>query len=129
MDTTTWIVIASVLALSVGGAVFYYRRKNKEVQQLFQQIAESVKQVPQQKKQSFTLLMFKESIRAAKNKESNMMRRINDPKQLEIQLIQMGSILKDRTKVTDKQMKRTLQMFDSYVAWERKQSPKPASKA
>lgn len=129
MDTTVWIVILVVLTLSAGGAVFYYRRRNKEVQQLFEQIAETAKQVPQQKKSSFILLMFKESIHASKKKDSNVMRRINDPKQLEVQLVQMASILKDRSKVTDKQMKRTLHMFDGYMAWEKKRAPKSGSKA
>lgn len=123
-----WIVIL-VLVLSVGVAVFYYRRRNKEVQLMFEHIRESAKQVPQQKKSSFILLMFKESIRAAKKKETNILSRINDPKQLEVHLIQMGSILKDRSKVTDKQMKKTLAMFDSYMAWEKKKVSKADSKA
>ncbi len=128
MDTTVWIVILGVLALSVGGAVYYYRRRNNEVQQLFQQIAESAKQVPQQKKSSFILLMFKESVKASKTKETNILRKITDPKQLEVQLVQMGSILKDRSKVKDKQMKRTLGMYDSYMMWEKKRASKAAGK-
>lgn len=129
MDNTIWIVTFVVLSVAVSGAVFYYRRRKNEVQQLFEQISESAKQVPQQKKPSFILLMFRESARASKAKKADAPRRINDPKQLEAQLIQMASILKDRSKVSDKDMKRALQMYDSYMEWEKKQSSAANGKA
>lgn len=119
MDATTWILIFVVLAASVGGAVYFYRTRKKEMNQLFDHVFEMAKQVPHQKKLGFILLMFKESVRAAKSKKSNPPHRINDPKQLEVQLLQMSSILKDRSKVKDKQMKQALQMLDSYLAWEK----------
>ncbi len=122
MDISIWIVIFVVLSVAVGVAVFYYRRRKNEVQQFFEQISESAKQVPQQKKPGFILLMLRESVRASKSKKADAPRRMNDPKQLEAQLVQMASILKDRSKVSDKDMKRTLQMYDSYMEWEKKKS-------
>lgn len=128
MDSTTWIIILGVLAAAVAGAVVYYRRKNRDLIQLFVQVSEMSRQVPQQKKQSFLLLMFKESLRAAKAKKAVAQARLSDPRQLEAQLVQMGSVLKDRSKVTDKQMKQALQMLDSYLKWE-KGPVKPQAKA
>ncbi|QAT42772.1 hypothetical protein EQM06_05750 [Aminipila luticellarii] len=63
--------------------------------------------------------MFKESMISAKNKKSNPQSRMNNPKFLEAQLIQMGSILKDPSKVTDKKMKQVLRMYDTYIQWEK----------
>ncbi len=128
MNTTTWLLVLLVVAGSVGGAVFYYRKKNKDLLELFVQIAEMSRQIPQQKKQSFVLLMFKESVRAAKAKSTVAQGRLSDPRQLEAQLVQMGSILKDRSKVTDKQMKQALQMLDSYMKWEKGKAGKTDSK-
>ena len=87
---------------------------------MFAQVQEQVRQVPNQKRQSFTLLMFRESVLAAKSKTPVSQSRFTDPKILDAQLVQMSSILKDRSKVTDKQMKQALQMYDSYVAWLKK---------
>lgn len=129
MDISIWIGIFVVLSVAVGVAIFYYRRRKNEVQQFFEQISESAKQVPQQKKPGFILLMLRESVRASKTKKANAQRRINDPKQLEAQLVQMASILKDRSKVSDKDMKRTLQMYDGYMEWEKKQSSTTNTKA
>lgn len=124
MDNTIWIVTVAVLGLAIGGGVFYYRRRSKEVQQMFEQISETARQIPHQKKPGFILLMFKESIRAAKAKKAATPRKMNDPKQLEAQMIQMNSILKDRSKVSDKNMKQALQSYDSYLAWEKKRISK-----
>lgn len=129
MDTTTWLVILGVLTASVGGAYIYYRRRAKDVQQLFEQVSESAKQIPQQKRPSFILFMFKESVRASKAKKGTPPRSNSDPKQLEAQLVQMTFILKDRSKVTDKNMKRALQTYDSYKEWEKKRTSKTAKTA
>jgi hypothetical protein len=85
---------------------------------MFEQISESSKQMPKQKRHSYLLFMFKESILATKNKKTNLQSRMNNSKFVESQLIQMGSILKDRSKVTDKNMKRALQTYDAYLQWE-----------
>lgn len=121
MDSTVWIaVIVGILAAVITGGVVYYRKKTKEMYQLFEQVQESLKQVPKQKKQSFILLMFKESVRSAKSKTAPNQGRFNDPKVLDAQLVQMSSILKDRSKVSDKKMKHALQLYDNYVNWEKK---------
>ena len=86
---------------------------------MFEQISQSSKQVPKQRKHSFILFMFKESILSAKNKKANPQGKMNNPKYVESQLLQMGSILKDPSKVTDKNMKRALQMYDAYLQWEK----------
>jgi translation elongation factor EF-Tu-like GTPase len=121
MDSTTiWIIAGSILVGAVIGAVVYYRKKTKEMHEMFKHVQETVKQVPKQKKQSFILFMFKESVRAAKSKTTVNQGRFNDPRILEAQLIQMSGILKDRSKVSDKKMKQALQMYDSYTNWEKK---------
>jgi len=124
MDSTTWIMTFVALGLAAGGGVFYYRRRSIQVQQFFEQIMVTAKQVPHQKKSGFILLMLKESILASKSKKAAAPRKMNDPRQLEAQMIQMSSILKDRSRVSDKNMKRALQTYDSYLAWEKKQISK-----
>lgn len=120
MDSTIWIVAGIILVTAIAGGVFYYSKKTKEMHQMFKHVQETVKQVPKQKKQSFILFMFKESVRAAKSKSAVNQGRFNDPRILEAQLVQMSSILKDRSKVSDKKMKQALQMYDSYTNWEKK---------
>ena len=117
--TTKWIIILVILVLAIIGLVFYLRYRRKQLYKMFEQVAESSKQVPKQKRRSFILLMFKESMISAKNKKSNPQSRMNNPKFLEAQLIQMGSILKDPSKVTDKKMKQVLRMYDTYIQWEK----------
>ncbi|WP_312649962.1 EGFR-like transmembrane domain-containing protein [Aminipila sp.] len=119
MHITTWIIILVVLILAIIGLIFYLRFRRKKLYQMFEQVFESSKQAPKQKKHNFILFMFKESIISSKNKNANPQSRINNPKFLELQLIQMGSILKDPSKVTDKNMKRALQMYDAYFQWEK----------
>jgi hypothetical protein len=120
MDLTLWLVAGGILGIAITGAVVYYRRKTKQMHQMFDHVQETVKQVPKQKKQSFILFMFKESVKASKSKTSVNQGRFNDPRILEAQLIQMSSILKDRSKVSDKKMKQALQLYDNYTTWEKK---------
>lgn len=121
MHTTTWIIfiIIFILILAIIGFIFYLRVRRKKLYQMFEQVFESSKQMPKQKKHSFLLFMFKESVVSAKNKNANAQNRMNNPKYVESQLLQMGSILKDPSKVTDKNMKRALQMYDAYLQWEK----------
>jgi hypothetical protein len=118
MDMTKWIVLG-VVALVVVGLTIFYRRRKKSMDQVFEQIFATARQVPKQKKHSFLLFMFKESIKASKSKSKNAQARMNDPKYVEVQLVQMGGILKDRTKVKDKQIKQALRTYDSYLIWEK----------
>ncbi|QIB69332.1 hypothetical protein Ami103574_08340 [Aminipila butyrica] len=119
MDMTKWIILLVVLILALVGLIFYARLRKKRLYQMFEQVFESAKQVPKQKRHRFLLFMFKESILSVKNKKVNLESRMNNPKLVETQLIQMGSILKDPSKVTDKNMKRALQMYDAYLQWEK----------
>lgn len=129
MDLTNWIILGvGVVALGVG-AVLYYRKKQKEMITGFENITEMLKQVPKQKKQSFILFMFREGVRAGKKANTaSVQNKMNDPRYVEVQLLQMNLILKDRTKVTDKKVKQALQMYDSYFTWEKSKALK-ASKA
>ena len=130
MGNTTYIIIGIlvVLALAGGGVYVYYR--NKSLNQLFNDVYLSALQIPKQKRMSFLLLMFKESIAASKNKSKQPggMGKFNNPKYLEVQLLQMSTILKDRSKVKDKNMKRSLQLFDAYLIWEKKKNAPKTTK-
>lgn len=119
MHTTTWIIFLVILILTIIGLIFYLFTRRKRMYQMFEQVFESSKQVPKQKRHSFLLFMFKESIFSAKNKKVNTESRMNNPKYVETQLVQMGSILKDTSKVTDKKMKQALQLYDAYLKWEK----------
>lgn len=129
MDITTGISIV-IGVVAIGGAAYYYIRRKKDLEQQFAQISETAKQIPNQKRHSFMLYMFSESAKSIKSKGKYQPgSRASDPKYLEVQLIKMSSILKDRTKVKDKQMKQALQMYDGYLVWEKKKKAKAAGKA
>ena len=112
------IVIITAFAIAAFFAVRYFRKKN--VEKLFEQIYDTSKQIPKQKKKNFILLMFTESMSRPikKSKSAAHMNRLNNPKYIEIQMIQMGKILKDTSKVEDKATKRALKLLTEYLAWE-----------
>lgn len=120
MNLAIWITVFVILIIVIIATIFYLRSRKKKMYQTFEQIFESAKQVPKQKKNSFILFMFKESIISSKNKKVNSKIKINNPKFLESQLIQVGSILKDPSTVTDKNMKQALKIYDAYIQWEKK---------
>lgn len=118
------LIILGVLLAVGAGVVFYlnYNRK-RNLDKLFVQVSEALKTIPKQKKNNFLLFMFKDSMSAAskkKSKQSSALEKNMSPKQLEIQMIQMATILKDRSKVTDKKTKNALKLLDDYLAWEKK---------
>lgn len=131
MNTTTMVIIGILVVLAVAGGFYlnYYKKKN--MAQLFNHVYDASRQVPKQKKHSFILLMFKETLSSTKKK--NNLDKLNNPKYLEIQLIQMGNILKDTSKVQDKTMKRSLALYNEYLTWEKEKNSKkdqaPAAKA
>jgi len=129
MDMMNWFIIGIVLVASVAGAVVYYRKRQKQMYEGFEQIAAMLKQVPKQKKQNFLLFMFRESARAGKNKDVNIQGKLNDQKYLEVQLLQMSLILKDRSRTKDKKMKQALRMYDSYLLWEKSKRSKSGAAA
>lgn len=124
MNTTSMITIGFILVLGVGAVLIFnhFRKKNQE--QLFNQVFITAKQVPKQKRNSFLLLMFKESLLASKKKSKSkqVSGNLNNPKYLEVQLLQMSKILKDSSNVKDKNIKRALLLLKEYYAWEKKKN-------
>jgi len=122
-NTNMIIIIATALAVIVAAiAAYHYKKKN--LNKLFEQAYDSSKQVPKQKRNSFLLLMFMESVSASmkKTKSSANVNKLNNPKYLEIQLIQMTKIIKSGTKGKDKKTKRALRLLKDYQAWEVKKN-------
>ncbi|SHJ64898.1 hypothetical protein SAMN02745975_02556 [Geosporobacter subterraneus DSM 17957] len=121
MDITSMFTVGAVLSLGIGaGVTFYYYRK-RNIEKFFNQVYEQTKQVPKQKKNSFLLLMFKETLSASAKKSdpSSFAGKFQNPKYLDIQLVQMSQILKDSSKVQDKIIKRALNLLSQYQAWEK----------
>ncbi len=116
---TTGIIIGVLVVLGIAAAVALYFYKKRNMDNLFNQISINSKQVPKQKKTSFILLMFMESIAKSKKKSTVSMAQMTNPKQLEIQLLRMSQILKDRDNVTDKLTKKALTLLNQYKAWEK----------
>ena len=122
MDFSNGFIIGAILVIIAIGALvalFYFKKRN--VEKLFIQTHEMAKQVPRQKKNSFLLLIFKESLSASKNKKNanSLATKLNNPKFLNIQLIQMSKILKNTSEVKDKKVKRALTLLDQYKEWEK----------
>lgn len=123
MNVTTMIIVA-VLVMCVVGFFVLRHYKNKNLEQLYNQVYESSKQVPKQKRMSFLLLMFRETMLASRKKTRSSAGgdKLNNPKYLSIQMMQMTKVLKDRENVKDKTMKRSLTLLDSYLVWEEKKN-------
>lgn len=121
MNSIHVFIVAAILILVVGLAVAFLYYRKRRVDQFFSQVYEQIKQVPKQKKNSFLLLLFKESLSASKNKASasSFSSKFQNPKYLEIQLVQMSNILKDSSKVQDKVIKKSLNLLTHYQAWEK----------
>lgn len=126
MDLTNWIIVGVIAAIGVAATVALIHYKKKNVEKLFLQVYETSRQVPKAKKNSFLLLMFKETLSSStsKAKAQKSMTRLNNPKYLEIQMMQMSKILKDSSNVKDKTMKRSLRMLTDYLAWEEEKRAK-----
>ncbi len=121
MDTTTMIIIGFVILGMVAYFILdYYKKKNME--KLFNHIFETSKQVPIKKRTAYQLFMFKETIAASvkKGKDAASAERLNNPKYVEIQLINMTKILKDTSTVKDKRIKQALKMLEDFKKWEEK---------
>ncbi len=120
MELSTGLIIGVIVLLIVAGGVFYYYKK-RNLEQLFNQLHQESKQLPKKKKNSFLLLMFKESLSTPikKSKQASHSNKLRNPKYLQVQLVQMSKILKDTSKVEDKTIKRALKLLDSYKEWEK----------
>lgn len=120
MDFNIYTVGIILLLIVAAGVIFYYFKK-RNIEKFFSQVYEQTRQVPRQKKNSFLLLLFKESILASKNKskQSSFANKLQNPKYLETQLVHMSRILKDSSNVKDKTIKKSLSLLKSYQQWEK----------
>jgi Flp pilus assembly protein TadB len=121
MENLGLIIFGVLLAVGAGVVVYLNYNRKRNLNKLFEQVAEALKTIPKQKKNNFLLFMFKDSMSASKKKTktTSALEKNMSPKQLEIQMIQMATILKDRSKVTDKKTKNALKLLDDYLAWEK----------
>ncbi len=128
MNTTTMVIIGVVLLLGVGAFIALNHYKKKNITQLFEQVYMTSRQVPRQKKNSFLLLMFKETLSNSFNKSKSQasMDKLQNPKYLEIQMMQMTKILKDNSLANDKPTKRALTLLSEYQTWEKEKNSKAA---
>lgn len=126
MENLGLIIIGVLLVVAVGVVLYLNYNRKRSLDQLFEQVAEALKSIPKQKKNNFLLFMFKDSMSASKKKSKtpSALEKNMSPKQLEIQMIQMSTILKDRSKATDKKTKNALKLLDDYLAWEKKKNAK-----
>lgn len=121
MDITSVFTVGAILSLGAGVTITFYHYRKRNLEKLFSQVYETAKQTPKQKKNSFLLLMFKESLSASKHKSNttSIAGKLNNPKYLEIQLVHMSKLLKDSSKIQDKTIKRSLRLLKDYQAWEK----------
>jgi|GEM_PF-900053 len=129
MSNTSMIVLGIVIVLAIAAAVTYYIFRKRNLDKMFNDVYVTSKQIPKQKRTSYLLLMFQTSIAASKNKDTTpeaAYAKLNNPKYLELQLIKMSTYIKDRAKVKDKTIKKSLQMLDAYLIWEKNKLAKEA---
>jgi len=121
MDFTNIYIVGAILSVSVVAGVIFYRNRKNNLEKFFEQLSMETRQVPKQKKSSFLLLMFRESLLAAKNKsgKTSFNSKLQNPKYLDIQLAQMSYILKDPSKSKDKVIKKSLTLLNHYYVWEK----------
>ncbi|MBN2259845.1 MAG: hypothetical protein JW702_04845 [Clostridiales bacterium] len=126
MDTMILVIIGIITILVIGAAIAIHYYKKRNIAKLFDQVYETSKQVPKQKKNSFLLLMFMETMAESKkkSKSSANSNKLNNQKYLEIQLVKMSKILKDSSKVKDKTTKQSLALLKDYLAWEEEKQNK-----
>lgn len=121
MNSTTMIIIGVISCIAIGLFLGLRIFKKKNMTKLFLQIHETSRQIPKQKKKSFILLMFMETMNTSLNKSKSAasMNKLSNPKYLEVQLIKMGKIIKEADKVTDKKTKQSLRLLNDYQTWEK----------
>ena len=120
MDITSAFTVGAIISITVVAGITFYRYKKRNFENFFTQAYEMTKQVPKQNKNSFLLLIFKESLSSSKSKiaKNSLSNKLNNPKYLNIQLVQMSNILKNRSKVKDKTIKKALKLLSTYQTWE-----------
>ncbi len=112
--TTIGIILVLVIGAAIG--LYYYRKKS--VLKLFEEVYMNAHQIPKKQKNSFLLLMFKESMSKPKDKTKKPGDNLKNQKYVQIQMIQMSKVLKDTSKVTDKATKKALTLLNDYQKWE-----------
>jgi len=112
--TTIGIILVLVIGAAIG--LYYYRKKS--VLKLFEEVYMNAYQIPKKQKNSFLLLMFKESMSKPKDKTKKPGDNLKNQKYVQIQMIQMSKVLKDTSKVTDKATKKALALLNDYQKWE-----------
>ncbi|MTI65669.1 MAG: hypothetical protein FH753_03625 [Firmicutes bacterium] len=118
-------IVGAILILVIGVTIVFYYYRKRNLEKLFNQVYESSKQIPKQKKNSFLLLMFKESLSSSrKSNKTSISAKLNNPKYLEVQLVQMSRILKNSSKTQDKTIKRALTLLKDYKKWEKQKTTK-----
>lgn len=122
MNSTTLFMIGVAIALMVLAVIGIRFYKKKNITKLFEQIYANAKAVPKQKKKSFILLMLVETMSATSKKARIAQAgKLNNPKYIEVQMIQMSRILSDKAEIKDKATKRSLALLNDYLAWESEQ--------
>ncbi|WP_430885284.1 hypothetical protein [Fusibacter sp. JL216-2] len=125
MDSTTIIwIVGAIVGIGAGGYFAYNHFKKKNLDKLFNQLYVTVRQVPKKKKNAFILLMLKETMSPSnyKKKQKSNVDRLQNPKYLEVQMMQMSRVLKDTSKVEDKATKRALALMNEYLTWEKEKN-------
>lgn len=125
MDWNTTLILVAVITVVIVGAVYALNQyKKRNIEKLFNQVYDLVKTVPKQKKHSFLLLMFKETMTPKKKTGPSIEERLNNPKYVEVQMIQMTNVLKDTTVVKDKILKNAISLYKDYLSWEKNKASK-----
>lgn len=120
-----WIILAILLVIAVVAIVGLRIFKKKQMEKFFTQLSMESQMVPKQKRRSFILLMFKESMvnaKKAKKDPNAVFAKMQNPKYLDMQLMQMSVLLKNPDKATDKNTKKALMLFSQFEAWEKKKA-------
>lgn len=120
-----WIILAILLVIAVVAIVGLRIFKKKQMEKFFTQLSMESQMVPKQKRRSFILLMFKESMvnaKKAKKDPTAVFAKMQNPKYLDMQLMQMSVLLKNPDKATDKNTKKALMLFKQFEIWEKKKA-------
>ncbi len=120
MTTQTWMIYIGLAVLgSLVVGYFYYRKKLET--KLFDEVFEQSKMIPKQKKNTFLLMIFRDTVANQKKKaKTQSMAKYTNPKYVEAQMLIMKKALNNRANVKDKNMKKALTLLDAYLIWEKK---------
>ena len=118
MDFNIFMVVGIIAVVLIAGYVGLIFFNKSRMGKLFEQIYQSAKQVPKQKKNSFVLLMLVETISSSRKGSKTTSSKLNNQKYIEFQMIQMSRILNKSVSPPDKRTKQALKMLSNYQNWE-----------